>query len=289
MPNYLIAGIPLKFTYQYPDYFSDRIRKYQIEDDQPTDYAMEVQTVRAFPLPSGNVSQNLLTQTIWRDGDQFYQVVYADATKITVHQMISYSADYCTIHIRLSDSYQAKLPEMEYLVSGMFFFEIALREHRVPIHASAIEVQKQAVVFSAPSGTGKSTHTGLWKKYLPNIRVINDDKPLLIFEGKNIYVAGTPWSGKTNQSENILVPIKAIVFLHQGKTNVIYPLQVNQKMIELMRNVYRPADERLLSELLDYLGVLCENVEMISYHCNISEDAFTRIYDHLYGGVHDEN
>lgn len=91
------------------------------------------------------------------------------------------------------------------------------------LHASAIAFQEKGYCFCAASGIGKSTHTGLWQKVFGENRVhiINDDKPALRFKNGCWYVYGTPWSGKTDQSENICVPLGGIFLLMQGKNNHI--------------------------------------------------------------------
>ena len=61
------------------------------------------------------------------------------------------------------------------------------------MHAAVVEVDGIAYVFTAPSGTGKSTHVQLWLDHFgPRARVLNGDKPLFRFEGNTLYACGTP-------------------------------------------------------------------------------------------------
>jgi hypothetical protein len=289
MSKYLIAGIKLEFNYCFQDFFADRIPKYQIGDELLADYQMTVRVSNQLNLPKGELQADLLLVSVYQEDTLFHRVVYADEDRTNIRQVITYTEDFKSITIQLSTAYGDKLAEMEYVISGLYFFEIALRENRIAIHASAMEYQQSAVLISGPSGTGKSTHVGLWQQYVPEVRVINDDKPLLVFEGETIYVAGSPWSGKTNQSENLLVPLKAIVFLRQGRTNTITLITPRQKMTELMRNVYRPAEEAMLARLLDGLEVVLAKAEIFEYLTNISESAVITLYDHLFGGFRHEN
>lgn len=81
----------------------------------------------------------------------------------------------------------------ERVYSGHAFSYLALRNQRMVLHGSCIAKGGKALLFSAPSGTGKSTHTGLWKKYYPETEYINDDAPVLRFdkEGK-VLACGSP-------------------------------------------------------------------------------------------------
>ena len=85
-----------------------------------------------------------------------------------------------------------------------------------------------AYLFSANSGTGKSTHTGLWLEHFKDkAYIINDDKPVLKKENDSWYVYGTPWSGKYDINANKKELLGGIVFLERSKTNYLEPLQLN--------------------------------------------------------------
>lgn len=95
------------------------------------------------------------------------------------------------------------------------------------MHSSVIEVDGYAYAFTAKSGVGKSTHTALWLKNVPNARVLNGDKPLYRLEKDGSLTAfGTPWNGKENWGENISAPLAAICFIERGIENRITPAQV---------------------------------------------------------------
>ena len=94
--------------------------------------------------------------------------------------------------------------ELEYILSG-FAFAWALPDFSgFCLHASAVALENRAVLFSAPCGTGKSTHTALWQQYFGQHRavILNDDKPALRLLEGHFQVYGTPWSGKTDLNTN---------------------------------------------------------------------------------------
>ena len=98
------------------------------------------------------------------------------------------------------------------------------------------------MLFSAPCGTGKSTHTRLWTEYFGKERavIINDDKPAIQLINDVFYVYGTPWSGKNNIHSNIKVPLQAIVFIEQSINNNVDTLSSREAVKLLMNQSLRP-------------------------------------------------
>ena len=115
------------------------------------------------------------------------------------------------------------LPACEYMVTGAMFFDELLNHNGIVFHSSAVVYNNKAYLFTAPSGTGKSTHTSLWIKYLGNekAKILNDDKPALVFENGKVYAYGTPFSGKTDLNINEKYELGGICYLSQGDKNEI--------------------------------------------------------------------
>lgn len=111
------------------------------------------------------------------------------------------------------------------------------------MHGSAISYKNKAYIFIAPSGTGKSTHTKLWKDNLKNkIKVINDDKPFIKLDDEDTYAYGSPWSGKHNLNNNIKRKLGGICFLVRGETNSIERINDSESIEYLYRQIFRPED-----------------------------------------------
>lgn len=95
----------------------------------------------------------------------------------------------------------------------------------VLFHGSLLELDGKGYLFTAPSGTGKSTHVRLWKEYFgERVTVVNDDKPYLKIVDNQVIGFGTPWDGKHRLSKNVSVPVKGICILSQDKSNWIKKL-----------------------------------------------------------------
>lgn len=152
---------------------------------------------------------------------------------------------------------------------------------RFVFHGAAIEHGGNAYLFTAPSGTGKTTHINLWKKYLGNnVNIINGDKPI-INVADNPIVYGTPWAGKEGYQRNVSAPLKAICILKQAKTNNITRLKTADALNHIMRQVYMPHNVQALSKTLALIGKIIENIPVYMLECDISEEAFRTSYEEL--------
>ena len=108
-------------------------------------------------------------------------------------------------------------------------------------HGSCISVDSKAYLFTAKSGTGKSTHTQLWKKLFGERAVfINDDKPLLKISAQGVTVYGTPWDGKHHRSTNTSCPLKAVCILTRNTENSIQRIDKKAALPMLCQQSYRP-------------------------------------------------
>lgn len=173
---------------------------------------------------------------------------------------------------------QMTLGECESLWSGGYFYEKITGFGGIMLHASCVEYEGKAYLFSARSGTGKSTHTHLWLKYLPGARIINDDKPAIRCIDGVYYAYGTPWSGKTDESVNIGVPIAGITFLSRGE-NSIKRIPGIKALKLFMDQTVRPANKALMSNMLDILNGVLTNIPIYEMSCDMSEEAVMTAYN----------
>lgn len=109
----------------------------------------------------------------------------------------------------------------EFAYVGEIINNILPLHNRLMLHSSAIMKDNYGIAFSAPSGTGKSTHTANWRKMFEDCVAINDDTPIIYNNGNGFCIYGSPWSGKSEINANISAPLKAIVCLHQDSSNRI--------------------------------------------------------------------
>lgn len=145
-----------------------------------------------------------------------------------------------------------------YLESGIQFHVGLLEYCGMMLHASAVELDGKAYLFSGQSGMGKSTHTRLWKQYFgANAHVFNDDKPAIRCIDGIWYAYGTPWCGKDAININMKVPIAGVCFLEQAQYNAIRRLDtresVQRVVFQTMRKFNKQKDLELMLSHVDKL------------------------------------
>lgn len=159
--------------------------------------------------------------------------------------------------------------DCEYLSTGSSFYRQLLNFDGMMLHASAVVLDDRAYLFTAPSGTGKSTHTQLWlKEFGDRAYILNDDKPALRREAGRWYAYGTPWSGKYDISQNKRVPLAGICYLQRAEENAIRPMEGQRAVFRLLEQTVRPAEAALSSQLLGLLDQLLQEVPVWEMDCN---------------------
>ena len=178
----------------------------------------------------------------------------------------------------------------EYLGTGVSFYKELLKHNGMMLHSSAVVVDGQVYLFSADSGTGKSTHTMLWRKLFPsNSYILNDDKPALRYVDGIWYAYGTPWSGKHDISVNIGVPVKGIAFVERGSDNIIEPYGGKLAILDFLKQVNRPRGMEYRILVLDLLDKLLRDVPVWKLKCNMDPEAAIVSYEAMSGKKYKEN
>ncbi len=151
-------------------------------------------------------------------------------------------------------------------------------------HGSVIAVDGIGYLFTAKSGTGKSTHSRLWRELFGERAVmVNDDKPLIKVSESGIIVYGTPWDGKHRLSTNISVPLKAVCVLERSEKNRIEKVTADSVYHMLVQQVYRPQNPQKLLKTLQLIDVLSENVGLYRLGCNMNISAAELAYKAMKG------
>lgn len=131
---------------------------------------------------------------------------------------------YSILHYNHSDTLRLQILsptstfQMDHVISGMMIESLLLARESAILHSSVIAVDGQAILFTAPSGTGKSTQAELWRRYR-NAEVLNGDRALLRFINGKPVACGLPFAGTSGICHNFELPIRAIVVLSQANEN----------------------------------------------------------------------
>ena len=135
-------------------------------------------------------------------------------------------------------------------------------------HSSCLELDGEGYLFTALSGTGKSTHTANWRRYFGDrVTMINDDKPLIRKINGRYYVCSTPWMGKSDIGCNMISPIKAVYVLKRGKENTAAASTPAKQIRQLMEATLLPDSKENMVRLLMLFDDLFLHVKLIELYC----------------------
>ena len=147
-------------------------------------------------------------------------------------------------------------------------------------HSSCLELDGDGYLFTALSGTGKSTHTANWRKYFGDrVTMINDDKPLIRKIHDKYYVCSTPWMGKSNIGCNMKSPIKAVYVLKRGEENSASVTTPAKQIRQLMEATLLPNSKETMVKLLTLFDDLFLRVKLIELYCTPDVDSARVAYE----------
>ncbi len=191
--------------------------------------------------------------------DGSYEIRISDVRKRQCCLMDA-SPDFKTVKIALNGNKAMRVFGIGNALMMTYAFAAADQD-TVLIHASVVREKGYAYPFLGVSGTGKSTHTSNWLKYIPGTDLMNDDNPVIrIIENKAV-LFGSPWSGKTPCYRNIQAPIGAITQLKQAPHNLIRRETVIEAFASILPSCsIMKWDKRIYSGICDTVKLIIETV-----------------------------
>ena len=174
-------------------------------------------------------------------------------------------------------------PFLERAAIQRAFAEFLFDRDILLFHGSAIAVDGEGFIFTAHSGTGKSTHTRLWREVFGDrVVTVNDDKPFLQLEGDIVWLYGSPWSGKHGLDTNIRVPLKGICILERGKENIITRISGADALPMLQKQAYQPMGAAKKADFFRFVEQLSETVPLWKMACNKNAEAARVAFDAMH-------
>lgn len=169
------------------------------------------------------------------------------------------------------------LGDDRYFWSTVSLAQLMLPKQAVLMHASYINVDGSAVLFSAPSGTGKSTQAELWRVHR-NAEILNGDKAGIYLKNGKAFAGGVPFCGTSGICHNKNLPLKAIVLLSQGKENMVKRLSGFEALQGVINNMYLDLLAPLEKQMcIDFAIELLNNISVFSLECTPDERAIEEL------------
>lgn len=172
--------------------------------------------------------------------------------------------------------------EDENITDGAIEFTCIHREiaKRLPdydaflMHGAAMSAGGKGYLFTAPSGTGKTTHIRLWQECFPEeVGCINGDKPIVRKIDGQFYFCGTPWRGKERYGTPVMLPVGGICLLERAKDNTIHKVTAAEIFPQLSHQVYFQRDQKRLLKFLSLFDELLSSAPIYRMGCNMDPSA----------------
>ena len=171
-------------------------------------------------------------------------------------------------HVNFSNEYLETLAVYRKIV------EVLPQYNAFLFHGSAVAVDGVAYLFTAKSGTGKSTHVSFYReKFGERAVMVNDDKPLILIKDNKAFVCGTPWCGKHNLGNNIISPLRAICVLKRGSKNVISKVEFGNVFDIIIGQAYRPQNPKNLLSFVELVSKLSILTNFYELSCNLDPNS----------------
>lgn len=157
----------------------------------------------------------------------------------------------------------------------MLMFAFASCPHdTLLMHASCVVAGGRAYPFIAQSGTGKSTHSGLWLKNIPDTHLLNDDNPILRIVSDTVMIYGSPWSGKTPCYRQEKYPAGAVVKISRAQVNSIERMGTIHAFAAMLPACSTmKTDGRLHGLLCQTIGKVISHIPVYTMHCLPDDEA----------------
>lgn len=175
----------------------------------------------------------------------------------------------------------------EYLESIAVYRKIAdevLNFDAFVMHGTVVRVEDKGIMFTAVSGTGKTTHMLLWMKLLgiDKVTVINGDKPIIRFFDGVPYAFGTPWCGKEGLNTNDRVILSDICLIERGEKDEAFAATQLDVFSHFIKQIYRPSKTELINQTFDLAGKLFKYSNLRKFKCRKNLSAAKMAYGAIF-------
>ena len=220
---YRFAGITFRITGNAEDMYREDgvLRPFRVEGPD-FDHSVSYRVVDSLPLPEGEpVFRGSRIQAFRRGMTQ--TICMGDTARLpeSAHTHIRREGSHSQVQVLRREVPEGIKPRL--VLNTLEAEHHIARRGGFLLHSAFIEVEGKAILFTAPSGTGKSTQAGLWEEYR-GARVINGDRTAVTVGEAGVFAHGIPYCGTSGICRSAVLPVGAIVYLSQGPESVAQPL-----------------------------------------------------------------
>ena len=147
------------------------------------------------------------------------------------------------------------------------------------MHGAAVAKDGEAYIFTAPSGTGKTTRLRFWMELYPDSVIINGDKPMICVTGPRLLACGTPWAGKEGWNSTIQVPIRAIFLLERAEQDSVEEISIAEALLTLIRQTYIEQTPEEDMKRIQMLKLMEGKVHFFRYRSTMTAESVRMAYE----------
>jgi len=223
--RYQVARIPFDVRFDDSCDFHKLLPSFtpfvMIEDDTVPVFSLTIDSSLEFPegREIGKFDSGDSCHEVYHLSDGGYAIVISDVAHRRCCDLVV-NADFSQGRVRLTDDTRLQSFGLNNTLMLMYAFSTA-DKNTLLMHASVVTYHGKGYMFLGESGTGKSTHTANWLRYIPDTALLNDDNPVVRFVDGQTRVFGSPWSGKTPCYKNEEALVGGFVQLKQAPYNII--------------------------------------------------------------------
>lgn len=187
-------------------------------NDANLQWKCDVKSVEILPIPQGEKIKATREQNVYLEGKYVWLELLNRETGQPFFVTKYHSEIDDDIQLWILDGMRPYTLRMEHIWSAVDFPNQLLKKNILTLHSAVIEYKEQAILFLAPSCTGKSTQAKLWERLRGAIQ-LNGDKAAVCCVDETVKAFGLPFCGTSNICKNYEMPVKALVVLGQAKEN----------------------------------------------------------------------
>ena len=269
-----IGGISYQIEGGLYDYFPSRVRNYITDKVENPNVIISYEENENIKIPDCIILKKDSFRYFCESEENFINYDQLSESSYSALMELKKDGSYVTCSLKdVEDLGGASLSIRSFNMIGEVIKNTVILNDGLCIHSSSLSYNNSGVIFSAPSGTGKSTHTRLWQKVFDGVEIINDDMPVIRKIDGVWNLCGSPWSGKTEINTNKKVPLKAIVFLERGEKNEITEIGVPECVFKIIGQTLLPVYKQMTKKVMDNISSLVQSVPVYRLKCNISDEA----------------
>lgn len=283
---YHIAGLDICIKGNDEEMYTEEYRlKAFASEKKESDYQYEFRLVNELNEPEGICIYQDASKNIYRNADK--EIRYLGVVRDNLSgAYIRCESEGNTVRVQVRRKEVPERITSKVLLSALGIETLAVKTDGFILHAAFIQNNGKAILFTAPSGTGKSTQAELWNRYR-GAEIINGDRTIVRKTKNGFAACGIPFSGSSGYCKNAEIPLAAIVYLGQSSTNTISLMNGIVAFRKIWEQITVPIwNKDAVEYISDMIVAMFEEVPVYYLACTADERAVNVLETELLTGLY---